>query len=451
VYRLFFEILQNKISKKSLEAELSYDLRAILEKQAARDWVLDIEEPVSPIYTAARLIYDNQEKTVRLGSVKNYDCAVVAGVMGTREKIADAFGIERQDLTHFVKKCMDSPVDYMVVGAADFLSNVIEKPDLGKILPVLRFYPKGERRYFTSTIVAAGNRTAGTNFSFHRMMLMEKNRLSVRVVPRHLHAILESGGGKIPAVAFMGVHPAIEFASALSVEPEVEEAAVASRILGGNLRCIDMDGIIVPADAEIVMAGRFTGETGAEGPFVDLTSTYDDVRQQPVFEVDRLYLRGGFIYRTILPGGTEHKLLMGLPQESRMIRVISGSVPSVISVVLTDGGCGWLHAVVSIRKMAEGEGRNAGLAALAAHPSLKMVVVVDDDIDPCDPKQVEWAVATRLRPDGDIHVLPGMKGSTLDPSRNIKDDTSAKWILDATVPGDRNREAFTRVVPPPLE
>ena len=78
------------------------------------------------------------------------------------------------------------------------------------------------------------------------------------------------------------------------------------------------------------------------------------------------------------------------------------------------------------------------------------MVVVDEDIDPTDAQQVEWAIATRLRPDKDIHVMPGMRGSSLDPSRNRQDETSAKWILDATMPAGENRESFERVAPPPL-
>lgn len=428
----------------------SFDLRSILEEHSLRGWLFDIKEPASIIYTAARLIFENQQKTVRLLKITNYDCPVVSGIGSSREKIASALGTTSGELARFVRRCIDSPSEYMVVGKGEFLANKIEKPDIGKILPVLRFYPKGERRYLTSTIVAIKNKFGGTNYSFHRMMLLGGNRLSVRVVPRHLYSILEASEWKARAVVFMGVHPAIEFAAATSVEPEVEEAAIASRMLGGNLRVVDIEGIMVPKDAEVVMIGRFTGETDVEGPFVDLTSTYDDVRQQPVFEVDELYLRDNFIMRTILPGGLEHRLLMGLPQESRILRVVSCSVPSVISVVLTEGGCGWLHAVVSIKKIAQGEGLNAGLAALAAHPSLKMVTVVDDDIDPHNPAEVEWAIATRVRPDKDIHILPAMKGSTLDPSRNLTDDTGAKWIIDATTPGDRSREGFLKVVPPPL-
>ncbi len=424
------------------------DLRFVLQQQEESGLVRKIDEPTSHIYEAARILFDDQKRTLLLQNVPGYDCRLAAGICSTRQKLASALGVEEGELIRFMKQCIDAPSACTVVEKAGFQANVKEKPDLGKILPLVQFYPRGERRYLTSSIVAAKNAAGGTNFSFHRMMLLQGNRLTVRVVPRHLHAILESAAGKIPALVFCGVHPAVEIAAATSVEPDMEESTVAAAMLGGDLACVDMGGIRVPAHAEVVLEGRFTGELDDEGPFVDLTSTYDDVRRQPVFEVDRLFLRDGFIYRTILPGGLEHKLLMGLPQEPRLHRIISNTTASLVSAVLTEGGCNWLHAVVVIRKRAEGEGRNAGLAALAAHPSLKMVVVVDEDIDPLDPREVEWALATRLQPDRDVHIIPATKGSSLDPSRNLDDETSAKWILDATLPRNRDKDAFIKVEPP---
>lgn len=427
------------------------DLRKILKLQADSGYVVEVDEVLSHIYSAPRTIYDNMAKTVILKRVNGFDCDVVAGICSTRKKIAEALGVEQHELVRFIKSAMSSPAEYRICGDAPFLKNYVEKPDIGKLLPVMRYYPEGERRYITSSIISARRHDGTTNFSFHRMMLLEGNKFSVRIVPRHLHSILEEEGGKLKAAIFIGVHPAVEIASASCVEPDAEEAVMASALMGGGLECLEIDGIVVPAHAEVVMVGRFTGQFHDEGPFVDLTSTYDGVRIQPVFEVDRIYFRDGWLYRTILPGGAEHRLLMGLPQEPKMLRAVSASVPSVVGVYLTAGGCNWLHAVVSIKKRSEGEGRNAGLAALAAHPSLKMVIVVDDDIDPLDPTEVEWAIATRLRPDKDVHVIPATKGSSLDPSRNIVDETSAKWILDATIPGGRKREEFLKVAPPPFE
>jgi len=116
----------------------------------------------------------------------------------------------------------------------------------------------------------------------------------------------------------------------------------------------------------------------------------------------------------------------------------------VTNVVLPPAGLSWLHAVVSIKKRAEGEGGNAALAALSAHPSLKRVIVVDDDIDIFDPEMVEWAVATRLRPGKGITVIPDTRGSSLDPSSE-KSGLVSKWFIDATIPLEADPGKFMRV------
>jgi UbiD family decarboxylase len=103
-------------------------------------------------------------------------------------------------------------------------------------------------------------------------------------------------------------------------------------------------------------------------------------------------------------------------------------------VNITPGGCSWLHAVVSIRKKSEGDGRKAMDAAFAGHKSLKHVVIVDDDIDVDSPAEVEWAIATRVQADKDLVIKTKQKGSSLDPSADPHTYETAKMGVDATKP-----------------
>ncbi|HIQ39259.1 MAG TPA: UbiD family decarboxylase, partial [Methanothermococcus okinawensis] len=173
----------------------------------------------------------------------------------------------------------------------------------------------------------------------------------------------------------------------------------------------------------------------------------DKVRKQPVIRITSLKRKENPIFHALLPGGIEHKVLMGLPQEPRIFKGVRNAVPTVKDVVLTEGGCCWLHAVISIEKRTEGDGKNAILAALASHPSLKHVVVVDEDIDIHDPKDVEYAIATRVQADRDVIIIKGAKGSSLDPSID-EDKTTAKMGIDATISLRKNREDFIRVEVP---
>ena len=370
-------------------------------------------------------------------NVEGFNFPLISGLISTRELLATSLGIKKNEIIKFISDKLENLKEYTRINNAPFLENKIEvKEDtkLDKLLPVIEFY--ADKKYTTSSIVIVKypeeNRQ---NASFHRMMYLGGNKFSIRIVKqRHLDRAYTDAMTKnnsLNVAVVFGVHPAIEITAAFSA-PKLDELKLASAFLGG-LEVYKMpNGISVPANAEFVVEGRITEEMAEEGPFVDLTGTIDKVRQQPVLEVDNLYFRNNPIFRTILPGGNEHKMLMGVPQEPRMFKQISNTISTVKNVILTPGGCCWLHAVVQIRKRTEGDAKNTILAALAAHPSLKRVVVVDDDIDITNPNDVEWAISTRFQPDKDMLLVPNSKGSSLDPSS--KNSVTCKWGIDATKP-----------------
>ena len=137
-------------------------------------------------------------------------------------------------------------------------------------------------------------------------------------------------------------------------------------------------------------------------------------------------------------------MLMGIPYEPLILKGV-GEVCDASNVVLTEGGCSYLHAIVRIHKTADSDGRKAIDAAFSAHKSLKHVVVVDDDIDIFNLSDVEYAIATRFRADKDLVVYPNVRGSSLDPMCSPNGNT-AKMGLDATmILGEEHK--FKRVTP----
>src|SRR5205823_3759017 len=180
----------------------------------------------------------------------------------------------------------------------------------------------------------------------------------------------------------------------------VDDRRIASALTQSCLgRPVDMvrarNGITIPAEADYVLEGRLTGETHDEGPFVDAVRTYDRVRKEPVLVVERVSQRKDAVFHIIVGGLDEHFLFMGMPREPVIFQAVSRAVPHVGAVRLTEGGCAWLHGVVSIRKQHQGDGKNAIMAAFGAHTSMKRVVIVDEDINVFDDRDVEWAIATR--------------------------------------------------------
>ncbi|HQA79287.1 MAG TPA: UbiD family decarboxylase [Methanoregulaceae archaeon] len=405
-------------------------MRGFIDQMRECGGVIDYENPVAADYEACRLAHG----TDRL--LFFHDLEGKRGVMNvtaTRNALSQALNIPENDLVRRLS-------------LAEFQGNVVcegnlpmSTPNLQKI-PVMKHFPQDAGKYITAGIVFS--RYGDTeNASIHRMLVLDEKRVAARLVEgRHtytLHKMAVERGDRLPVAVAIGVHPIVTIASCTRV-PKGKELSYAAELLGGEIpvyRC--PNGVLVP-DAEIVLEGSIGNETTMEGPFVDITGTYDLVREQPVIEFTGMHLKKDFIYHGILPGGNEHKMLMGAPYEPSIYRAVGG-VTEVKNVVLTTGGCGYFHAVIQIRKQTQGDGKNAILAALASHTSLKHVVVVDTDINPYDIQDVEFAIATRVRGDKSLLVIPGARGSSLDPCQ-AEDGTNVKVGIDATMPLGREDE-----------
>ena len=188
---------------------------------------------------------------------------------------------------------------------------------------------------------------------------------------------------------------------------------IANSLLDNQLTLskLDYSQLFVPTHAEIILEGRILKDVTHEEWMVEMLRTYDLKRQQPVFELDRIRFRDNAIFHDVLPGFAEHRLLMGLPVEAKLLEDVRNALPDTKAVYLTEGGSGWLSAVIQIKKRLEGEPKNAIIAALSSHRSLKLAIVVDDDIDPTNPVAVEYAISTRCQADRDLVIIPDAKGS----------------------------------------
>lgn len=404
---------------------------------------------VDPRFELPALATKDQSKPVVFENVAGYPgVRGVANTVSSRDLIADALGVTPDGIIDEVSSALDSP-EPVEAHAPPAFERVAENPDVDEHVPIPVYYDEYERQYFASTIVVAKDPETGVhNLSFHRMMFLGGNRLVMRLVERHLHNIYTRSGKSLDVAIVMGVHPAVEIAAATSFSPDMSELELANRLMDEELSTAEVNGLEIPSDAEVVMFATITDETAEEGPFVDLSRTWDITRQQPVVEVNELWTRPDPLARIIVPGKKEHAHLMGIPQEPRIYRIVQNTVPTVQNVVLTPGGCSWLHGVVQIAKRTEGDPKNAGMAALAAHPSMKRVTVVDEDVDPADSDAVEWATATRMQPDKDIVTIERAKGSSLDPSQDYDQGIMTKWIVDATKPHDKDPEDFAEVTVP---
>lgn len=368
-------------------------------------------------------------------------------IFSTREKIAKALNIPKEDIVTHLLDAVNSPKGCETVDNPAFKECTVPT-DLMK-LPIPKYFPGDGGRYVTSGVIVT-DYGGKKNVSFHRMMIMDDRHIAVRLVPRHLFTIFNMAkekGEELNVSICIGAQAEVLLAAATSMDFGADELEVASAMCikghGSPLKVGKCDnGILVPADTDYVLEGRITLKETKEGPFVDITGTYDFERQQPVIEIDKIWTCKDPVFHLLLPGGYEHFMLMGLPREPMILKTVRQAVPRVKNVRLTEGGCCWLNGVVSIKKNKEGDGVNAILAAFTGHPSMKSVIIVDDDVDIFNDREVEWAVATRMQADRIIKI-PGAAGSSLDPSSHGK--TTWKVGYDATIPMDADRSLFEKI------
>ncbi len=414
-------------------------LREILERF---DETVVVEKPVSKELEITKYLLKYRDRPVLFRDVGGW--SVAGNIWSTRERIAGYLNLTVGELTPFIADAMENPAPYETVDDASFLRNSTGDFSLLE-LPVPKYYPKDGGQYFTSAMVIAKDGNGFVNASFHRIMVRDEKTAAIRLVPRHLYSMWKDKaehGEELDVRVIVGNPVHLLLAGATSTAYGISELEIASRMseraFGKPLRVVDLRGIPVPVETEFVFEARITPELVDEGPFVDITGTYDYVRKQPLVVFERMYHVDEPIFHGLLPGGYEHFMLMGLPKEPQIYASVKRVVPKVHGVRLTEGGAMWLHAVVSITKQHDGDGKNAILAAFAGHPSLKHVVVVDEDIDIYDDRDVEWAIATRFQADRDLVIVPNARGSSLDPSATKS--LTAKWGIDATKPLERKEE-----------
>ena len=422
-------------------AEKSFrDFIAQLKKEKK---LVELKKPSSIKLELAGVLAALDGKPIYTEKIKELPGVRIAGnVFSTRELICDYFGIKNSELMPKLIHAINNPSKPRVIAAKDApVLEVSEAVDLLK-LPIPVHAPKDGGAYFASAVIIAKDRELGQNCSFHRMMVLDSKRAVARILHRHLEEFINRNGGELDVAIVVGAPINFLLASATSVELGKNEMEIANSL--APLRTVKLEnGIEVPADAEFVFEARITSKMHDEGPFVDLTETYDIVRSQRIVEFTKLHHRKEPIWHVLLPGCLEHKILMGMPREPTIWNEVN-KVATCTGVNITPGGCSWLHAVVGIKKKSEDDGKKAIAAAFAGHKSLKHVVIVDDDIDIYSPASVEWAIATRLQADKGVIIKSNEKGSSLDPSADPHTYATSKMGIDTTKPLVAHGKNFTK-------
>jgi 4-hydroxybenzoate decarboxylase len=409
---------------------LGFTFREFIEQHRRDGTLVEVEKTVSPVFDAPKMAIADRR------CILFNDCIggkrAVMNVMNSREALAKALGVTQDNIIAKLSSTSHSGGQTKVVDDSPMFEQKM-KASLGR-LPIMKHFKKDGGAYITAGIVVSKYKDQ-VNASIHRLMVVNDDTLAARLVPPRHTYVMQREAAKhnepLQVGIVIGVDPLTVFAASTRV-PEGMEWRYASALKGEPVELVTLDNGVEVPHGEIVLEGEIDPtEKVKEGPFVDITGSYDHIRPEPIIHLKKMAMRKDPIYHGILPGGNEHKLLMGVPYEPLIYKAVGG-VTKVKNVVLTEGGCCYLHAIVQIEKQTEGDGKNAIMAAFAAHTSLKHVVIVDTDINIFDPADVEYAIATRTKADRDVMIISNVRGSSLDPVS--EDNITSKMGIDATKP-----------------
>ncbi len=420
------------------EVGVKYEIAAGIRKTS------DIEGPA--------LLYEN---------VKDYPgWRVLGGLFATRKLVALGLNVPQEKLLERYLTLEDQRIEPEMVatGPCKEIKWTGDQIDLSK-LPIVTHASKDCGPYVTIGVQVGKDPNTGIrNLSIHRMLVLGKDRLSLWAPADHhlgrMILMAEEEQKGLEVATAVGVDPAIVIASQSRVPFGIDEFHVAGGLRGSAVKltqCETID-VEVPAFSEVVIEGvTIPGERAADGPYGEYPGCYSEAKQSPVVKVTAITMRQNPIWQTALTGMpvTENHTLIEYGNGAVVYREIRKIVPEVKALHLTPGGTFRHHVVVSIKKRAENEGRNVILALLSMGIGLKQVIVVDEDIDPFDPMQVDWAMATRFQADKDLIVVPRLVCSTLDPSVPESRVTTGLGI-DATAPM-KDRWRFEKVEIPGVD
>ena len=411
------------------------------------DQVMHITEEVDPAYEATAILTELEKQgkspIVVFENIKGADIPVLANLLGSRARMALAFDTDEQNLIATYSNRKSNYYRENVIEESPTHYRIYERDQIDtSILPILTHFQADPAPYITAgLIVSADPDTGMSSLGYHRMMFKGGNRFGISLHSRKrlwdFQRRAEEKGENFPIACVLGVHPLVSLASIGVIPSTVGKYEVVGALLGEPFEVVK--GISVPlnipAYAEIVLEGEIlAGIREPEGPFGEFTNYSSFRSTQHVFEAQTLYHRENPIYQSISAGlSAEHGSLLAIPREADLFQSLSRTIPGLKKVHVPISGCGLFHAYISMQKTAAGQAKQAILTALGVDHCLKLVVVVDEDVDVFNETEVLWAISTRFQADKDLVKVEGAMGVLLDPSAS--DEGIATRIgMDATKP-----------------
>jgi 2,5-furandicarboxylate decarboxylase 1 len=444
---------------------MTKDLRQFLAlaRSAGPEFYVEVGKPLDSRFEVGvlqqKLAKEGRFPVVYCPRIKGHDMPLVANVFGSYDLIGLALDLtpemlkasgRGQVLHEFMTRRgqfkapreippSQAPVREVVLQGRDVDLN---------ILPITAHGEHDSGKYITAGMTVIRDPESGIpNVGIYRHELKGKDTLGCSLIPGHHGAEIAERyaerGEEMEVVTVIGHHPATAMAAVMMGSLRMNEMEAMGALTGESLEvtpAVTVD-LPVPARAEIAIEGVIDPkERGTDGPFGEFLGYYGDKGPCHIIRVKAITMRRDAIYHDLMPSHQEHNLVATVDHEADIYDRVRSVVPTVKAVHYgPEGRCGKPFVYISIDKRSQGQGRLAGLAALSTRRYFKTVVVVDEDVDVYDEREVLWAIGTRVRWDLDSSIVPMLPTSTMNPLAHGESGTGqgsldARMLIDATKP-----------------
>ena len=358
-------------------------------------------------------------KVLVFEAVRGYPCRLAANLAPSHDVFRTLFGTENP--YEFFAAAAQKTEKTVATARADLESATTAGKDLMDLLPILKHYEKDSAPFITSGIVSSRDpETGAVGRGVHRMEYRGGNRLGITLLNPPLttiHDKYRDRGEKMPISVSIGVDPLVFISMAMKVSDGRDKLETAGGLKGKGIEVMPSfdSPTTVPADAEYLLEG-YVDDTifKQDGPMGEISGYYLSLERTPTFVVERVSHRESPFYHALLPTCPEADMYLTFVSRVHLEEPTKKLFPFVTNLTFVGRTFG-SSLVASVRSSEKFKIRSLMLYLLS-FPMIKKVVVVDEDVNPADLEDVEWAVITRCRTDEDMVVIPRLQGQPIDPT-----------------------------------
>lgn len=449
------------------------DLRDFIRQLEQRGELKRIQVEIDPVLEMTEIC----DRTLKAGgpallfeNVKGSDIPVLGNLFGTPQRVALGMGEENVEALREVGKLLaflkepdppkgmkdawqKMPVFKQVlnmtpktVKKAPCQEVIIEKEAVDlSLLPIQTCWPEDVAPLITwGLVITRGPEKERQNLGIYRQQVIAKNKVIMRWLAQRGGALdyrdwqQQHTGEPFPIAVALGADPATTLGAVTPVPDTLSEYGFAGLLRGSKTEVVacGVGELQVPATAEFILEGYiYPGEEAVEGPYGDHTGYYNETETFPVFTIERITHRKDPIYHSTYTGRPpDEPAILGVALNEVFIPLLQKQFPEIIDFYLPPEGCSYRVAVVSMKKQYAGHAKRVMMGVwsfLRQFMYTKFVIVVDDDINTRDWKDVIWAISTRVDPVRDFTLVENTPIDYLDFASPVS-GLGSKVGIDAT-------------------